>query len=93
MVSPLASVPHRRTCTSVVLLFALIGLAWAGPAKTPGDAPESVVAIGDVHGDFDDFVSILQHAGLIDPQHHWTGGKPPWFRSATFWIEARSHVR
>ena len=75
MDSPLAGVPHRRACSSVVLLLVLIGLAWAGPAKTPGDAPESVVAIGDVHGDFDDFVSILQHAGLIDAQHHWTGGK------------------
>jgi hypothetical protein len=34
-----------------------------------------VVAIGDVHGDFDDFVAILQHTGLIDKQNHWTGGK------------------
>src|SRR5439155_2026828 len=72
--SPRAGVPHRRACSSVVLLLVLIGLAWAGPAKTPGDTPDSVVAIGDVHGDFDDFVSILQHAGLIDAQHHWTGG-------------------
>jgi len=32
------------------------------------------VAIGDVHGDFKDFCAILQHAGLIDDQHHWTGG-------------------
>ena len=37
--------------------------------------PESLVAIGDVHGDFDDFVGILQHIGLIDKQNHWTGGK------------------
>jgi len=51
----------------------VVGLAWAGPAKTPADKPECVVAIGDVHGDFDDFVTILQRAGLIDPQHHWTG--------------------
>jgi hypothetical protein len=34
-----------------------------------------VVAIGDVHGDFDDFVTILQKTGLIDAQHHWSGGK------------------
>jgi hypothetical protein len=33
------------------------------------------VAIGDVHGDFDDFVAILQKSGLIDAQHHWIGGK------------------
>src|SRR3989441_3626263 len=75
MDSPLAGVPHRRACSSVVLLLVLIGLAWAGPAKTPGDTPDSVVAIGDVHGDFDDFVSILQRTGLIDAQHHWTGNK------------------
>ena len=36
---------------------------------------ESLVAIGDVHGDFDDFVAILQHIGLIDKQNHWAGGK------------------
>jgi hypothetical protein len=48
---------------------------WAGPSKTSADAPESVVAIGDVHGDFDDFVAILQRTGLIDKQNHWTGGK------------------
>jgi len=34
-----------------------------------------VIAIGDVHGDFDDFVAILQRTGLIDKQNHWTGGK------------------
>jgi hypothetical protein len=34
-----------------------------------------VVAIGDVHGDFDDFAALLQHIGLIDAEHHWTGNK------------------
>lgn len=53
----------------------LVGLVWAGSSKTSADAPESVVAIGDVHGDFDDFVAILQRTGLIDKQNHWTGGK------------------
>ena len=33
-----------------------------------------VVAIGDVHGAFDQFVEILQTAGLIDPKHQWIGG-------------------
>jgi len=50
-------------------------LAWAGPAKAPAEPPESVVAIADVHNDFDDFVAILRHTGLIDKQNHWTGGK------------------
>ena len=34
-----------------------------------------MVAIGDVHGDFDDFVAILQRMRLIDKQNHWAGGK------------------
>ena len=64
-----------RVCISVLFFFAILGLAWARPAKPPESPPEPVVAIGDVHGDFDDFVAILQKVGLIDPQHHWTGGK------------------
>ncbi len=34
-----------------------------------------VVAIGDVHGDFDQFVSILQGADLVDQDLNWIGGK------------------
>jgi len=76
MVRPPFSVSTRQcACISALLFLVLIGLAWAGPAKAPGDQREAVVAIGDVHGDFDDFVTILQRAGLIDAQHHWTGGQ------------------
>jgi len=52
-----------------------VGLAWTEPKKTRADPSESLVAIGDVHGDFDDFVAILQRIGLIDKQNHWKGGK------------------
>jgi hypothetical protein len=33
-----------------------------------------LIAIGDVHGDFDDFCLLLKRVGLVDAQHHWTGG-------------------
>ena len=36
--------------------------------------PPRIVAVGDVHGAADAFASILQRAGLIDGQRHWTGG-------------------
>jgi Calcineurin-like phosphoesterase len=76
MVRPPVSVSTRQcACISALLFLVLISLAWAGPVKTPLDQRESVVAIGDVHGDFDDFVTILQLAGLIDAQHHWTGNQ------------------
>jgi hypothetical protein len=74
MVDPPVSISTNHcACISAFLFLMLIGLAWAGPAKTAADQREAVVAIGDVHGDYDDFVTILQRAGLIDAQHHWTG--------------------
>ena len=68
---------HRASVPILLLFFVLFGPALAGQDKAPTEAAaaNSVVAIGDVHGDFDDFVTILQKAGLIDEQHHWTGGK------------------
>ena len=76
MVRPPVSVSSRQcACISALLFLMPIVLAWAEPAKAPADQREAVVAIGDVHGDFDDFVTILQQAGLVDAQHHWTGGQ------------------
>jgi len=36
---------------------------------------EKIVAVGDVHGDYEDFVKILKGTELIDKELHWTGGK------------------
>jgi Calcineurin-like phosphoesterase len=72
--SPVCVSPHHA-CISVLLVVVSAVLVWAGPAKAPAESPETVVAIGDVHGDFDDFVAILRRTGLIDKQNHWTGGK------------------
>ncbi len=33
-----------------------------------------LVAVGDVHGQFERFVKILRHAKLINAEHHWCGG-------------------
>lgn len=59
----------------ILAVFSLMLTGWAEAATAPPQSPESVIAIGDVHGDFDDFVAILQHTGLIDKQNHWAGGK------------------
>ncbi len=59
------------------LTASLLALANRPPARaeTLPDSTQSLVAIGDVHGDFDDFCTILQRVGLRDEQRHWTGGK------------------
>ena len=36
--------------------------------------PRKLIAVGDVHGQFEGLVKILRHAKLINAQHHWYGG-------------------
>jgi calcineurin-like phosphoesterase family protein len=50
-------------------LFALLIAVTLDAAPTP-----RIVAVGDVHGAGDAFVSILQKAGVIDAQKRWIGG-------------------
>ena len=38
-------------------------------------ADDRIVAIGDIHGNFEGFVSILQRAGLVDDDLRWIGGE------------------
>jgi hypothetical protein len=75
MVRAPVCIPPRRPFIFIVLVLVSAVVAWAGPANAPAGPPESVVAIGDVHNDFDDFVAILRRTGLTDKQNHWTGGK------------------
>lgn len=42
---------------------------------TPNSSPDHIVVIGDVHGDFEDFCSILKRAGLVNDQNHWIASK------------------
>jgi hypothetical protein len=73
MVRPPVRISPCRACIPILLLLMSLRPAWAGPAA--GQAGATVIAIGDVHGAFDDFVAILQRTGLIDKQNHWAGGK------------------
>jgi hypothetical protein len=34
-----------------------------------------VVAVGDVHGSYGEFLAVLRLAGILDPKDHWAGGK------------------
>jgi hypothetical protein len=36
---------------------------------------ERIVAVGDVHGDFDRFVEVLRSVAIIDYRNRWIGGK------------------
>jgi len=64
------------------LLFALGSFAATTPtAQSPGGdvcaltTTDRVVAIGDVHGGFDQFTAILKEAGIVDKNRKWAGDK------------------
>ncbi|MFO7695045.1 MAG: metallophosphoesterase [Vicinamibacterales bacterium] len=61
--------PLARTAAWTALaLTLLLAPAAAGPP------PARVVAVGDVHGAYEEFTAILQTVGLIDGRRRWTGG-------------------
>lgn len=63
---------HR--CLSV--FFALICIAGTAPAADDTwQNVERIVAIGDVHGDYEAFEQLLRETGVINKRGRWTGGK------------------
>ena len=36
---------------------------------------QRIVAIGDIHGDYEQFITLLRDSGLIDQRNRWIGGK------------------
>jgi len=63
-------------------LFTLCAAALLFAAVSPGVRAaeewkdvERVVAIGDIHGDFNQFATLLRQAGLIDDKEDWSGGR------------------
>jgi len=58
-----------------VLAFSLFCPAGQNPYEWTG--VEKIIAIGDLHGDYDHFILILKNpkVGLVDENLHWSGGK------------------
>jgi hypothetical protein len=46
--------------------------------------PPRVVAIGDIHGDFDAFRGLLEHAGIIDSAGRWIAGNTTLVQTGDF---------
>jgi len=60
---------------SALPLALLVTGAAAARAEDSWDAVARVVAVGDVHGDYDQLVVVLRDAGLVDAGLRWAGGK------------------
>jgi hypothetical protein len=37
--------------------------------------PQRIIAVGDLHGDYQAWITIARAAGVIDAANHWSGGK------------------
>jgi len=56
------------------MMTALVG-ALLGAALPQAASAQRIVAVGDLHGDFEAFVDILEAAGIGDGKGRWTGEK------------------
>jgi hypothetical protein len=64
--------PRLFSACFVAVLF--LCLAAGAAAQVIPDAPPRIVAIGDVHGDYDALVAMLQSTRLVDGKLKWSGG-------------------
>src|SRR5688572_22659768 len=65
--------PIASWCLIAATASAAVVLAESRASGGPAAQPGRVVAIGDIHGDFDAFLGLLTHVGLIDGERRWTG--------------------
>ena len=63
---------------AVLILLFFANLAYADARQIDDyqwEGVERVVAIGDIHGDYDHYMATLKAAGLVNNKGKWTGGK------------------
>lgn len=58
-----------------LLIFLLFACLYAGKIQCVWTGVEKTIAVGDIHGDYSNFLKILKGVGLIDKALHWSGGK------------------
>jgi hypothetical protein len=69
-----------RTSWVAIAVLTLVQVFLVGPAANAAStstylpAAERIVAVGDLHGDFEATRRVLRLAGVIDEADHWAGG-------------------
>jgi hypothetical protein len=81
-------VDKRRNKTKTIRITVVFGLLLffqCIPSHHHQPAPEKrqerIVAVADVHGNYDALVGILQKTGLINENHHWVGANTIWVQT------------
>ncbi|MEL0307163.1 MAG: metallophosphoesterase, partial [Halieaceae bacterium] len=69
---------RRLRLEGLGLLLLIVTLAMPGAASTVRDdwqEIERVIAIGDVHGDYDNFLAVLKDAEVVNRRGKWVAGE------------------
>jgi Calcineurin-like phosphoesterase len=67
--------PHRSPVSLLAALLLALASSTVAEDTCGIDPPARVVAVGDVHGAYDKFLSVLRMAGLVDEEARWSGGQ------------------
>jgi hypothetical protein len=59
----------RIAALAIAALFSFLAL----PATA--QQPQRIIAVGDLHGDYQAWTAIARAAGLTDTRGHWAGGR------------------
>ncbi|MEM8772090.1 MAG: metallophosphoesterase [Pseudomonadota bacterium] len=60
----------------IIVTCAMLAIGFASANNQSKDGvPDRIIAVGDLHGDYDAYLSILSRAGLADKRGRWTGGE------------------
>ncbi|MDQ1409616.1 MAG: hypothetical protein QOJ41_1351 [Acidobacteriaceae bacterium] len=73
MLRLLAGVLLRRVLAPLAVLLLIAGMLFSN-SNEAGKPTKRLIAIGDIHGDFDDFAVLLKKVALVDAGNHWSGG-------------------
>jgi hypothetical protein len=65
----------RPTLIFAFLVSVVLICLYAASIQCEWTDVEKIVAVGDLHGDYKNFVKILKGTKLIDRELHWKGGK------------------
>jgi hypothetical protein len=69
--------PYRNSAVQFTVSCVLLTLLISFPKFVSGKAitqPSRIVALGDLHGDYQRAISILQSARIVDAEKRWVGG-------------------
>ena len=56
-------------------VISALAAAFISAPPAHAQQPQRIIAVGDLHGDFEAWQAIARNAGVIDTRGHWAGGR------------------